>query len=278
MSLIYNKIDLTTIQVFFSIVFLLLSMNVVSVGQSISEMKKDLKDKSGVEFVELSIKLTDQLLEKGQYDQARSYAEEARKVALDLLNTELIALCINWEAKALIDDNSIKLFAKAKATKLLRESTALSTDKDLQLQNLLMLKKLAQARGREMEVREINQQITALQEGKTTDVTLGAKGVLGKRKQEALDLIKDAQKDKDSLNQELEQMEDQRERLAKKSQSLVGVLREREAEFNKLSEEQMKIKYRMLQQNFLLDSMAHVSSMDSLLLANQEIKNAELEA
>lgn len=141
-----------------------------------------------------------------------------------------------------------------------------------------MLKKLAQARGREMEVREINQQITALQEGKTTDVTLGAKGVLGKRKQEALDLIKDAQKDKDSLNQELEQMEDQRERLAKKSQSLVGVLREREAEFNKLSEEQMKIKYRMLQQNFLLDSMAHVSSMDSLLLANQEIKNAELEA
>ncbi len=247
-------------------------------SQTESDIKKQLKDIQGLEYVQVAIELVDLYLDKEKFDLAEELAEEARKVAVSEMHPEWIAITLNRQARAIIRDPSLRLFARAKSRKLLNESIQLSSDNELQKENLRLLKQLAREKGDTDEVTAIEAQLAALNNGGSINEDVVSGGVLGRRKREALDRLKDIRSDQDSLNQQLTQINSQKQKLAKKSKGLVTQLEAKEAAFDKLSDEQMRIEYRLLQQDYLLDSMAFTSSLDSLKIANQEAKNAELDA
>jgi class 3 adenylate cyclase len=247
-------------------------------AQTESQLKKQLKTSQGLEYVQSAIQLADLYLANEQYGLAEQLAEDARQEAVSELHPEWIAISLNRQAKAIINDPSLRFFSRVKSRKLLKESTQLSSDVELQLDNFRLLRQLAEESGRTGEVAAIDAQMAELQKGGSLNEELVAGGVLGRRKREALDKLKDIQTDQDSLSRQLLQIDAQKEKLAKKSQSLVAQLERREAAFDELSQEQMRIKYRLLQQDYLLDSMAYASSLDSLKLSNQKAKNAQLEA
>ncbi|HKK89474.1 MAG TPA: adenylate/guanylate cyclase domain-containing protein [Saprospiraceae bacterium] len=247
-------------------------------AQSEAPLKRQLKKEQGISYVEKAIELVDLYLDKEKYSEAEELAEEARKVAMAELHPEWLAICLNRQAKSIINDPSVRLFSKAKSSKILRESTQLSSDTELQIENLELLKALAVERGRDKEVEAVSEQLKTLRSGGSLNGDAVSGGILGKKKREALDRFRDIQSDQDSLTQQLAQISAQRQKLARKSLGLVTELEKREAAFDKLSQEQMRIKFRLLQQDYMLDSMAYASSLDSLQLANQKIQNAELEA
>ena len=235
-----------------------------------------------------ALALFDDHYSAGKYPEAQKYALMAKQMADDDKDKQKQAIALNRQAKVLlrligdIDNN------RNVAEKKLRESIAIYPDKQLHLENLLLLKEIAYARGKSREKKKIDEEIAVLTGEQTADEQGGLNGLFGKKRREAEEkaaalaeekAAMSAQKEilareKQTLAETVNSLEDKQEKLKAQKENLAQSLALKETAIREMNEAQIRAEFMLLEQKRLVDSMSYMSELDSIRLLNEEMEKS----
>lgn len=259
---------LTILKTTFWLLLLTFSSAAIAQKNAISELEASLRDKSGVDRVETLFKLTDAYLNAGQPQKAEDAAADASDFARRLKLPELRAQALNREGKLLQRLDRRKTAPKfEQSLQILRESN--SGNRALALDNLDHLRQLAEKSGRPKDLERINAQIAVLKNGgKITEQPADSK--------QALEMQLNAVQKQLAENQTV--FKESQSKLLQESQALQSQLAVKEAEIDRMTQEQMRTAMLVMQQRVLLDSVYYRAGMDSLAVANANLALREAES
>lgn len=259
-------------------------------AQDFATMEANLPVQTGEAYFKDAILLFDHYYSKGSYPDAQKFAIQATDKSTKANNRKWRAIALNREAKVLlrmpnrIDAN--RNVAEAKA----RESIDLTKDKKLIRANLNLVKEVAYARGKSKEKKAIDEEIAIFEGKEIDDDEGGISNLFGKKRREAEEKAAEleaekatlaAQKraltgQKKELKETVETLEDKQEKLRAQKANLANKVAAKEAAIQTMNEEQIRSEFMILEQKRLVDSMSYAGNLDSMRLANQEVKNREL--
>jgi class 3 adenylate cyclase len=240
---------------------ILLSESYVNAQQnSLTEMEASLSNVFGSARVEILLQIADEYAKQGKLEKAESKAEDAADYARKIKNNDLRALSLNRIGKIMQMGGKKKAFSKFEQSFNLLIDTK-SKNAALLADNLENLRKIAQKTGRLDEMPEFETRMKS-----STASTGGA--ILN---QELSAIQKKLAETRSNFNEN-------ESKLLAESKALQQQLAEREAEIDRMSQEQMKTAMLLMQQRFLLDSITFKTGMDSLAVSNANLALREAES
>lgn len=249
----------------------LLLFSIEGKGQNtrVQQLEQEIAQSAGLEKVEKAIALSDTYLAMGEYKKAAEIAEDAEENARKAGSIEWRAAALNREGKALMLNGKKGFFGREPAApKFMKSNEILRAagvgNKPLMLDNLIQLRLIAEKRGRNEEIQEIEAQITQLQKGvnmPSQSITSGGITTVS---------VPAPQNGSKTPSAE--------EKLLKESQVLQSLLAEKEAAISVMTEAQVKTQMILMQQHQMLDSLAYRSSIDSLQASNWNLALREAES
>ena len=274
-----------TCSLIFSFLFSLLCF---AQKEKIQLLESTLSQKEGVEFVNDAMALASYYYAEELYDMAGRRAQDAYLQAKDLKQKNLMALSLNWRGKSIEKlANGRRAFLN-RAYKSFELSNKNTSDNVLRIENFTHMKAIAELMNRPKDAQKAAHYLATLkgepppplpeESGITLFKTKKKKAMEEYRKVQAEKL--NLAKEKESLTEELSEMNIAQEALREQQETLIDLLAVKETEIVNMSEEQMKQQLLLSEQERLLDSLTFVSLLDSLELAQTEMqvkqKNMEL--
>lgn len=248
-----------------------------SQSNSVSILEKKLETKTGLEYVETAIELSEAYYRKGNYDSAVTIAKEAYASAAQNSDKEWMAISLNRQAKALIQLPKSKRANRAEAIANLEQSLKLSSDEELTLDNLQQLRQIAMIRGKRKEVTDLEERIAALTNDEKPNPIVAEEepeekdGVFNGRRN-ALKKAAVAVAENEELNEQVEALEREKKNLRKQQSRLKYLLKDKEDKIQNMTEEQMAQELMFLEQERMLDSIVFRGRLDSLVIVQKEMK------
>ncbi len=237
----------------------------ISVAQNVDfqQLENDMRAASGPARVEKLLILSDAEFAAGRYDQAADWAEEAAEFAQKIRQQPLRAAALNRFGKALAISGKKRAAGKfEQSMEILRDIR--SDDKNLALDNLENLRKLAQRSGRDKEITMLDEQIARLRGGGVTVVEpVGRQdlrqemAVIQQQATAALTAAQAAQQN---------QVE-----LLSQSKELQAELAAKQAKLDFMTDAQIKAEIRLMQQRLMIDSVVYRAGIDSLSVSNANL-------
>ncbi len=290
--LIFHQIQYPIIMKHFLLISLLTIFLTTTFSQDFATIEANLSAQTGETYFKNAIALFDHYYSQGSYPNAQKFAIQATDKSTKANNRKWMAISLNREAKVLLRmPNRIAANRNVAEIKA-RESIELTKDKKLVRANLNLLKEIAYARGKSKEKKAIEEEI-AIFEGKEVEESGGGLGnIFGKKRKEAEEKAAEleaekaalaAQKrilagQKEELTETVETLEDKQKKLRTQKANLADKVAAKEAAIQTMNEEQIRAEFMILEQRRLVDSMSYAGNLDSMRLANQEMKNGELAA
>lgn len=174
--------------------------------------------------------------DQGEYDKAIEQAKMSYQLGKSTQNNELMALALNWEAQSLLAMPRRVSVNRNNAKKLLKESLSLiaaANDKDLQLNNLKLLREVAEKEEDTKSYAVYNKQISDIEKLVSTN------------------------KSNQALTEKVDLLDNEKEYLSNRVASL--------------SAAQMKAELMLAMQKNYLDSLQMTRMQDSFQLATKEL-------
>lgn len=261
---------------------LLLGLSPIASGQNLSQLEAEARAANGREQVDKYLSLSDAQLQAGDFSAAADAAEEAADAAKKLGLPALRALALNREGRAMARAGKRNIFGKDRAAPKFQQSIDIlqrmpNADPGLLLDNLENLRTLALRSGRESAVAEYDAQINALRGGPPT--LPGGAGDAPVTRQELRDEFKKLQLEIARQRSSLPGVNDTtRTTWAKQTQNWEAQLAAKEAQIDRMNQQQMRDALVLMQQQQMLDSLGFRTSLDSLALANQGLALNEARA
>jgi class 3 adenylate cyclase len=219
-------------------------------GLSFSLNAQDaLQGLSGREYILKALDLSESHYLNRSVEEAAQWARLALAEAEKTGDVSLMARALNQEAKAMIANPDLRASERPRLVKKLERSNALNPAPDVRMANLKMLRQLFGQMGRLSEVREVEREIARLVTAQNQ-----------------------------ALEQELAVASEDRQQMEKLQASLEETLDQRESAIVSMTENQAKAELLLAQQKSILDSLAFLSMIDSLKLAQQNARINEQEA
>jgi len=260
---------------------LFLSSFLAAQTQGLLDLERALTQKSRLDFVQSSLKLSEGYYMEGFYAKSAVRAKRAFETSQKLGNRKYMATSLTQEGKALLKIGKRKTANRKKAVENFRKSIRLTNDPQLKIENLEQLETLARQRGKTNEAELIALQIARLKGepvAATSPLPGGRKGGLfGKKRKQAIEKAKEMQQENRELNEQMATLDRQRRKLESKSADLQGVLLKKDSAIVEMSNEQMRTELMILEKERMVDSFAYATLMDSMFLANQDSKIVEQE-
>jgi class 3 adenylate cyclase len=265
---------LVLISVFFS-AFWLFSPVILAQAPDLARLDKEAKAASGARQVELLLALTDAQMAAGLWSEAEDNADLAEKNAKNLKLPQLRAEALH--RKGLLHRQNKKerraVAAFLESNRVLRSGEA---DPELLLKNLQQLRQIAEARGNQKDVRELDAEIAAA----TNPDPIGPlpppeiPRTRAEMKQELArmsEIIQKMETDKKAAGAETGKKGTQI------GTDLMTQLAAREAVIQQMNEDQAKNELLLAQQRRMLDSLAYQAGRDSMAIVNWnlELRRAE---
>jgi class 3 adenylate cyclase len=235
-------------------------------AQNFQQMEADARAASGPDRVEKMIALAEAYTQAGNYDKAIDWADEAEGFAKKIKQPELRAKALNREGKAMVLGNKRKAAGKFEQSLEVLRSTR-SGDKNLALDNLENLRRLAVQSGKEKDIAEIDARIARLN-GITPTAPLPQ--TTGITRQELRDEIKVLQQEiaKQQARSTTTSAAANPAEFERQTKQLQAQLAAREAQIDLMTEEQIKTSMLLLEQKSKLDSVVYRNQLDSLSYEN----------
>lgn len=270
---------------FTAVLAMLVPLCAVAQAEQIQALETELTGASGVARVETLLKLSEAYEQAGDTKKALRNAEEATDLARRIRRPEYEAIALNREGKILALTGKKGLFGKDLASAKFRESTEIlrrrkRLNKELALENLVELRKLAERNGRQDDIAEIDNQIAqinALLEELPAPVS---PMVLEQplTKQEAEVMIS-AMTDKFLEQQKsLQTPTNRRLNYERERQQMEAQLAEQEKLIDQMTENQLKASLLLVQHRQQLDSLEHRAELDSKNVEIAELALRESES
>lgn len=247
---------------------LFISISAFAQQDKIKQMEENLRDLSGPARVQLLLSISEAYLKNGQPDKALNFAEQASSFAKKINEPELRAMALNREGRLMTQQGKRKSAAKfEQSLKILSDLN--STNKQLAIDNLENLKVLAERNRDNDEVVLLNARITRLKSGGSlSEATGDSKNVM----QEELTAVQQ------QLAANQNAFKASQMKMLEESQELQKALADREAEIDRMTQEQMKTAMLVMQQRVLLDSISYKAGLDSLTVTNANLALREAES
>lgn len=276
----------------FLLIGLLTLFSTTVFSQNIKELESNLSSQEEATYYENSIAIFDHYYGKGNYPQAQKFAIKAVDRATKKNDKKWLAISLNREAKVLLRMPTRIKKNQSVAEEKLRQSIDLTKDKILTRSNLLLLKEIAYARGKNKDKKAIDEEI-AIFDGKKEEDDDGLLGNLfGKKRREAEEKAAALETEKAAITAQkevltektealagtVENLENNQEKLQAQQENLTQRVAAKEAALREMNDEQIRAEIMLLEQKRLVDSMAYAGNLDSMRLNNEEIKNAELKS
>lgn len=254
--------------IFFSTILLACTLSASAQSDKIRQMEENLREVSGPARIQLQLNISDAYYKAGNSDQAESYAEDAADFARKIKEPELRAIALNRQGKIMLERGKRKGAGKLEQSlDILREIK--SGNKSLALDNLQALQNEASKSGKTKDLADINAQIAVLKSG-------GA--ILANPDDANTALQQQLSKVQQKLNANQSEFQESQLKLLKESQALQNQLAAREAEIDRMSQEQMKTAMLVMQQRVLIDSVLFRKGMDSLAVSNANLALREADS
>ncbi|MBK8557810.1 MAG: hypothetical protein IPL65_19615 [Lewinellaceae bacterium] len=228
-------------------------------------LERDVIASSGQERVQKLINITDATLAAGDAKAALAWAEEAEGFAKRLNLPEWHAIALNREAKIYVIQNKSRRAGNAftQSNEVLRSAGI--PNKNLLLDNLNNLQKMAASSGRDADANKLAEQIVQIGSGGTF-----AEGPLTRS---------EMREEISSLRNEITAYNDRRRPKnisdadwKTQSTELQEKLAAQEETIKKMSEEQVKSELLLMQQQRLVDSFSYQANLDSLAINNWNLE------
>ena len=239
-----------TIRLIASLLLPILCLSSLPAQSTVEEQtENEINEAAGQEKVIKQLQLSDQHLAVGKAKEALEWAQEAERLAKKLNEHHLRAAALNR-----IGESYLLIGKKRRASGSFSASNSLLRDhgipnKDLTLDNLKSLRKMAFDASRSGEVTRLDRQIRALQ-GAASEGVVIHKGT--RKKDSPLPRM---------FKENSEEAKALEERLAQQEETI-----------QRMSEEQAKSQLVLVKQQRLLDSLGYQSRMDSLALDNVNLE------
>ena len=250
------------------LLILFLSQMLCAHAQSakIQALEDQLRPAFGPGRVSLYIALADACMEEGQFDKAADWAEEGADFARKIKQSDLRAVALNRQGKAMMLGGKRKAAGRFEASlDILRENG--NTNKTLVLDNLQSLRRLAERSGKAKDIAVIDDQIAVL-EGRTPGAPANAPVTKTELRNELVALQQQLANAGDGFkNDQVKMMQESKE--------LQAQLAAKEAAMEQMSEEQMKSSMLLMQQRLMLDSLVFRAGIDSLEKSNATLALSE---
>ncbi len=266
-------------KVFLSIILLTIPLIIFAQSDEIESLKNELETLEGAAFIEKAILLSDLYFKQGKYKGANEAAVHAYQVAKDIDDKEAMAKALNREGKALLRQKNRK---RGKVAIKFRESNNLldqanSTNDALRLSNLKLLKRMAQQLNRTTDINNLEKQIREIQASPKNVLETDSIKSVGDLL-EYVDEKKLTPKQRRTYNKLSDKI---RELYSKETEVLNQDILAKEEAISKMSEEQLRDEYLLMQYKMELDSLEAKNEIDSLKIVQQdmelETQNMELE-
>ncbi|HOY07927.1 MAG TPA: adenylate/guanylate cyclase domain-containing protein [Saprospiraceae bacterium] len=246
--------------------FLSQMLGVHAQSAKIQALEDQLRPAFGPGRVSLYIALSDACIEEGQFDKAADWAEEGADFARKIKQSDLRAVALNRQGKAMMLGGKRKAAGRFEASlDILRENG--NTNKTLVLDNLHNLRRLSERSGKAKDIALIDDQIAVL-EGRAP----GASSDVPVTKSELRNELA-------ALQQQLANAGDgfktDQVKMMQESKELQAQLAAKEAAMEQMSEEQMKSSMLLMQQRLMLDSLVFRAGIDSLEKSNAKLALSE---
>ncbi len=225
---------------------------------------------TGEDYLNNALTLADWLYNEGFFEKSVEWADNAADAAKKLKQTSYLAISLNQRGKSQMKVPSRRDNLKNKAFKSFEESYSLTTDAELKLDNLLNMKELATQLNKKKELERIAREIAVLSGGDASVSTSGGGGLFSKRKKVQEDFEK-AQAQNQQLSAEVNNLSEEKAKLANQQQGLQKMIAAREAAIQNMSAAQIKQQLLFSEQSRMLDSMQFAGAMDSMNLAQKEV-------
>ncbi len=262
----------------FSLLLCVVAFSVL--GQTAQEkaLEAALTELEGRPYVLKALELSDYYFEQGAYAKAAVRARRAYQEAEDLGDRELMALALHKGGVALRHLPHANRSQLNRAEDSFRRSLELSDERKLKTANLRQLYELARQRNRKKAAAEWALRLEALTGEDIPDAPEIKGGLFGGKRKKALEKVAEVAAENRELEEKLQKVERERKRLRVSQAVLSEAVREKEAAIQEMTEEQMRAQLMLLEKERLLDSMSFTSMMDSMFLAQQDIKIEEQKA
>ncbi|MBK8490278.1 MAG: adenylate/guanylate cyclase domain-containing protein [Saprospirales bacterium] len=204
---------------------------------------------SGNALIQEALSLSDGYYSARQLGKAAEMAQLAYEEASKGNDKAAMAMALNRGAKAALANPQIRPAERLRTIRKLEESNTLTTNDDLRLENFKILRQIYAHLGKNADVRATEREIAKLV----------------------------AEKNR-SLENELEVASKEQVKMEALQKSLVQTIDKRGEAIDSMTESQAKAELLLAQQKSILDSMAFLSMIDSLKLAQQSMELNEKEA
>lgn len=273
------------------ITFLLIFSSLWSFSQDdLQSLETNLKNQSGISYVKTAIQLSEGYFSLGEYNESIDRAKKAYREAAKSSDKNLMAVALNRQAKALIQLPRQKRANRTEAASILAQSSKLTKNQALKIDNLEQLRQIAIMRNKKKEAAQLASQISTMKglakeqsEPELKDKSEPSGLFSGKRN--AIIKAEAAEAENEELNQQVAALEFEKSKLRKKQSQLKYLLRGKEEMIQDMTEEQMKQQLMFFEQERVLDSIVFRGKLDSLriiqkemVLQNQTTELAEQEA
>jgi class 3 adenylate cyclase len=259
----------------FLLVFGLFASALSAQSPDLARLAQEAKAASGARQVELLLALTDAQISAGLWSEAETHAElsekNAKNLKLPLLRAEAL------HRKGLLHRQNKKerraVAAFEESNRVLRSGGG---NPELRLKNLQQLRQIAEERGNQKDVRELDAEIAALNNPTSTELlpppeTPRTRAEMKPEMTRLTEIIQKLENDKKSAGAP------GGKKGAQPGSDLMTQLAAREAVIQQMNEQQAKNELLFAQQRRMLDSLAYQAGRDSMAIANWnlELRRAE---
>jgi adenylate cyclase len=236
---------------------------------------------SGAERLEKNLQYVEALLSAGQHEKAMKWAEDGSDFAKKIKRPDIRALLLNREGRAML------LAGKRKAASRFEQSNNILEDnggnRSLMLDNYENLRQLAIKNGDRKDLLKVEEAISRLKNGPSALPSAPSVGAVLPPPPASTPITRQ------ELKQELNNLqgkimavnkmsEEEKVRFLQENKQLQLQLSEQQTKIEQMTESQMKSSMMLMQQRFLLDSLAYEANMDSLAIANSNLALRESES
>ena len=265
-------ITLATILLFYSVICF-------SQKEKIQELESNLSQKTGIDFANDAISLSDLYYAEGMYEMSSRRANDGYEKAKDLNKVVLMSIALNKSGKAIMKlANGRRTFLN-RAFKSFQESNQHTSDNILRMDNLENMKSLAVMMNKPKEIQRTEYLLAVLRGENPPPLAEDERaGLFNSKKKKALEQYRIVEaerrnltKEKESLTDELTELSVEQESLREQQETLINLLEMKETAIVDMTEEQMKKELLFSEQERLLDSLTFTSILDSLQLSHKEM-------
>ncbi|MBI1225527.1 MAG: hypothetical protein GC192_09860 [Bacteroidetes bacterium] len=266
---------------------LLASSFLMAQSEAIKNLEATTAKLSGEDYINNSLTIADWLYNEGYFEKSVEWADKAATASKKLKLTNYEAISLNQWAKSQMKVPSKRDNLKNKAFRAFEDSNSLTTDADLKLDNLLNMKELAIQLGKKKDLERILREIAVLNGG-DTNIPAASEGGFFSRRKKAEAAYEMAQAQNQELTAEVNNLSDEKQKLAAQQQGLQKLIAAKEAAIKNMSAAQIKQQLLYSEQSRMLDSLHYAGAMDSMELAQKQflveqqqaelqVKQAEIE-